>query len=99
MKSRDRRVLPTPAIINNRALAGTLIESLGSVSRQGRGCGVGRGLGVGVARPPGVVVAVGVGVGLPPWQVPLTLYTMCMSGKPISAVGVGSFSPQSTALR
>ena len=79
---------------------------------QGRGWGVGRGLGVGVGRigvPVGVAdgvtlgvtvaLAVGVGVGLPAGQVPLTLNTICMFGKPMSPVGVGSFSPQSTALR
>jgi hypothetical protein len=75
----------------------------------GRGCGVGRGLGVtrggavgvtvGVPLGVAVAVAVGVGVGVPAGQVPLTLNTICMLGKPRSPVGVGSFTPQSTALR
>jgi hypothetical protein len=47
-----------------------------------------------------LAVAVAVGVGLiPPWQLPSTLSTMCMSGKPMSPVGVGSFTPQSGALK
>jgi hypothetical protein len=55
---------------------------------------------VGVAETVTVAVAVAVGVGLvPPGQLPLTLYTMCMFGKPISPTGVGSFIPQATALR
>ena len=57
---------------------------------------------VGVADGGGVIVAVGVGVGVgvpPPGQLPFTLNTMCMSGKPISPVGVGSGTPQSAALR
>ena len=74
---------------------------------QGRGCGVGRGLGVtlgvavggAVGVPVGEGEAGGVGVGVTPGQVPLTLNTMCMFGKPMSPTGVGSFSPQSTALR
>ena len=38
----------------------------------------------------------GVGVGVTPGQVPSTLYTMCMFGKPGSmpSVGVGSGNPQ-----
>jgi len=75
----------------------------------GRGCGVGRGLGVargvavgvtlgvGVTVTVAVGVAVGVGVGVD-GQLPLTLNTMCISGNPMSAVGVGSVIPQSTEL-
>ena len=82
---------------------------------QGRGCGVGRGLGVtlgvavggAVGVPVGEAVGVpvgegeagGVGVGVTPGQVPSTLYTICMFGKPISAVVTGSGIPQSAALR
>jgi hypothetical protein len=69
----------------------------------GRGCGVGRGrgvtLGVALGVTLGVTEGVGLGVGLPPGQVPLTLNTMCMSGKPMSAVVSGSGIPQSAALR
>ena len=70
----------------------------------GRGCGVGRGRGVGVGRPgvpvgEGVGLTPGVGVGVTPGQVPFTLNTMCMFGKPMSAVVVGSGIPQSAALR
>ena len=60
----------------------------------GRGCGVGRGRGVALGVGTQVLHLVshselhwlGVGVGLPPGQVPLTLNTMCMFGKPMSAV-------------
>ena len=57
--------------------------------------GVGGGVtGVGV----GVAVALGVGVGVP-GQLPSTLNTIIMFGNPISCVGVGSFTPQSAALK
>lgn len=64
----------------------------------GRGRGVPRGRGVGVSLPGGSV-AVGVGVGVPAEQVPFTLNTMCMFGKPMSPTGVGSGNWQSGALR
>ena len=108
-------VLPTPALVTiQTSLMTSRKLSPTAILPQGRGCGVGRGLAVGVGLPGvavgvtlgvtvgvtlGVPVGVGVGVGVPPGQVPSTLYTMCMFGKPISPVGVGSFSPQSTALR
>ena len=50
---------------------------------------------VGVAE--GTTVAVGVGVTL--LQLPLTLNTMCMFGKPMPAVVVGVVIPQAAALR
>ncbi len=80
-------------------------ETLGvGVGDVGVGVGVGvAGVGVGVGVPGvgvGVGVAgVGVGVGVTPPQLPSTLNTMCMSGNPRSPVGVGTVTPQSTALR
>jgi len=76
---------------------------------RGRGVGVGRPgvpVGEGVGVTPGVPVGVGLtpgvdvgeGVGVTPGQVPLMLNTMCMSGNPMSPVGVGSVIPQSTEL-
>jgi hypothetical protein len=56
------------------------------------------GLGVGV---PGVTVGLGVpGVGVtPPPQLPRTLNTRCMFGKPMAAVVVGVVIPHAAALR
>jgi UDP-3-O-[3-hydroxymyristoyl] glucosamine N-acyltransferase len=70
----------------------------------GPGVAVGPGVpvGPGVAVPPGVdvgvAVAVGVGVGVA-GQLPFTLNTMCMFGKPIVAVSVGVVIPHVAALR
>src|SRR6266480_3605650 len=61
--------------------------------------GVDVGVGVGVRVAVGVGVGVGVGVRVPCEQLPLALNTICMLGKPRSAVGVGSGTPQSAALR
>ena len=47
----------------------------------------------------GVGVAVGSAWVLPEGQLPLTLITICISGKPKSPVGIGSGVPQSAALR
>ena len=65
----------------------------------GRSRGLGRGRGVGLGLPDGVGVAVGVGVGVATGQLPLTLNTMCMFGKPSSVRSVGSVVPQVGALR
>jgi hypothetical protein len=51
-------------------------------------------VGVGVE----VSVGVGVGVGVAPAQLPLTLNTMCMFGKPIVAVSTGTGNEQFAAL-
>ena len=57
--------------------------------------GVTVGVGVGVV---GVTVGVGVGVVMPP-QVPRTLNTRCMFGKPMADVVVGVVIPHAVALR
>jgi hypothetical protein len=57
------------------------------------------GEGVGGTVAVGLAVAVGLGVGVAPPQLPLTLNTMCMLGKPMAAVVVGTVIPHAAALR
>ena len=74
-------------------------EGLGVVLGVAEGVILAVALGVAVAEGVAVADGVGVGVGEPDGQLPLTFITICMSGKPRSAVGVGSTIPQSAALR